>query len=108
MTEPADSPEGIARYAREGGKRSGQMRRRLTFEDVQTELGELRTPADAKRWLAQVIRWGTGGQLPGTMVNACASCVREWLKAHAEELDFDRVRALEREVRELKAAREGS
>ena len=28
------------------------------------------------------------------MANACASCVREWLKAHAEELDLDRIKAL--------------
>jgi|SRR5882672_8034834 len=98
----------IASHSAAGARRSAQVRRRLTLEDVERKLGELETPADAKRWLKQAFVWGAAGLLPGTMANACASCAREWLKAHAEQLDHDRVRALEARIRELEAKRGGS
>ena len=81
--------------------RSASRRRVLTLEDVTQELGALDTPGDAKRWLRQIVLWGTSGLIPGTMAQAGASCVREWLKAHAEEFDAARVKALEHRIREL-------
>jgi hypothetical protein len=101
MTEP-----GIARYSAEGARRSAAARRRLIYDDVLAALGELETPADAKRWLKTAFVWGASGLIPGTMANACASCVREWLKAHAEELDLGRIKVLEQRIAELEAERE--
>jgi hypothetical protein len=96
------NPE-IASHSAEGARRSAQVRRRLVYEDVLAALGELETPTDAKRWLKTAFVWGASGLIPGTMANACASCVREWLKAHEAELNHERVKALEERIRELEA-----
>ncbi len=96
--EPGDSER-----AAEIAARSASRRRKLTYEDVVAELGELETPADAKRWLKTAFTWGASGRIPGTMANACGTCVREWLRAHQEEIDLSRIKALEARIAELEA-----
>ena len=47
MTEPGlGRAEGIARYSQEGARRSARIRRRLTTEEVEQELGALATVED--------------------------------------------------------------
>ena len=99
MTEPGlGRPEGIARYSQEGARRSRLRRRKLVLEEVELALGALATVEDAQRWLRTIVVWGAAGLIPGTMANACASCVREWLKAHDMTRVAGRIRELERQI----------
>jgi hypothetical protein len=36
---------------------------RLVYDDVVSELGALETPADAKRWLRQIVLWGAAQRI---------------------------------------------
>jgi len=96
--EPGDGAQ-----ARLLAKRSAQVRRRLTLEDVEDTLGALDTPADAKRQLRQLVLWGASGLLAGTVLNGSVRGLEVWLKAHAEEVDLERMKQLEQRVRELEA-----
>lgn len=89
--------------AREAGARGGRARRKLTVADVERELGSLETPADAKRWLRQAYVWAAAQLLSGSAGNACVGACREWLKAHAEQVDAERVKALEGRLHELES-----
>jgi hypothetical protein len=81
--------------------RSKSRRRVITLEDATELLGALETPRDAQRWLRQIVLWGTSGMIPGSMAQAAASCVREWLKAHAEQVDAEQIKHLMARIREL-------
>jgi hypothetical protein len=97
---PAGNP-GIRHYASAGGK--AKAARRLTPERVEAALGQLATPEDAKRQLRQLVLWGASGLLAGTVLNGSVRGLEVWLKAHAEQVDVERVKQLEQRVRELDA-----
>ena len=101
MIEPGDSEKG-----RHLAARSASRRRKLTLEEVELELGELATLADAQRWLKTAFMWGAAGVIPAGTANACASCVRDWLKAHDSEVDVQRLRQIEERLHELEERRQ--
>lgn len=100
------SADRLAAQASFAAARSAARRRKLTIEDVEQELGQLETTEDAKRWLRQIVIWGAGGLLKGVIANACASLVREWLKAHDHQGLETRVRELEARCRTYERERE--
>lgn len=87
--------------ARVLGKRSGKARKRLTLADVEDALGPLETEQDAKRRLGLLGVWLTAGLVSGSQGGAAVRSVEVWLKAHAEQVDRDRLREAEKKVREL-------
>ena len=100
MPRPFDSAS-----ARSAGKASGAARRqarRLTLEQVEEALGPLETEADAKRRLERLGVWLTAGMVSGSQGGAAVRATETWLKANHEQFDRDRLRAAEKEVKELK------
>lgn len=85
------------------GKRSGQARKRLTLEDVEQALGPLESPEDAKRWLGLLAQWCAAGLVSGSQGGSAVRAVQQWLVAHGEAIDRDRLREAERKVRALEA-----
>lgn len=88
---------------RNGGRRSGERRRRLTLGDVERELGPLASDDDVMRWAATAFRWTAGQLIPGAAGTACASLLREWLKAHDSRLDREQIEQLEQKIAALEA-----
>ena len=62
---------------------------------------------DAQRWAKQAFVWAAAGLLPGVVANACASLMREWLKAHDTERIERRLRELEGEMADARRRRRG-
>ena len=89
--------------ARELGKLSGAARRtkRLTLEQVETALGPLETEHDAKRRLERLGVWCAAGLVSGSQGGAAVRATEQWLKAHSEELDRERLREAEKRVKLL-------
>ena len=83
------------------GRRSGKVRKRLTLEDVERDLGPLATEQDAKRRLERLTVWCAAGLLAGSQGGSAVRATEVWLRAHSEELDRDRLKAAEKRVREL-------
>src|SRR5438045_343082 len=102
-----DQPFTDPAFARAAARRGGQMRRRLTLEDVERELGALATPQDAQRWLSTVVQWAAAGLVSGTVAVGCASLLREWVKLYDIERVQRRLRELELEVATLREAPHG-
>jgi len=96
-----------ARTGAAAGRRSGQVRKRLTVAEVESALGALATPEDAKRRLERLNVWLTAGLLPGAAGHAAVRAVEVWLRAYDSGLETDRVRALAKEVARLKAELRG-
>lgn len=91
--------------AMELARRSAQRRRKLTLDDVERELPPMDTAEHVRAGLQLVQRWACAGMLPGTVANAAVRAAEVWLKLHEHEFDRDRIRDLERQLRELKAKR---
>ena len=66
------------------------------------ELGSLRTPEDAKRWLRIIGRAVAEGRLRSRDGDATTRAVREWLRAHEAGVVSDRLEDLKATVAELK------
>ncbi len=66
------------------------------------ELGPLRTPEDAKRWLRIIGRAVAEGRLRSRDGDATTRAVREWLRAHEAGVVTDRVEELKAEMAKLK------
>jgi hypothetical protein len=94
---------GDSEHAGELARRSAQVRRRLTLEDVETELPRLDSLDAAKQRLERLSDWGAAGLLPGTVLNGAVRAVEVWVKVHAEQLDMERVEVLEKRIAELEA-----
>lgn len=96
-------PPMTAERGRNMGRRSGQRRRRLLLEDVERELPPMDSPEHVRAGLQLLQRWAAAGLLPGAVAGACVRAAEAWLKLHEHELDRDRLKLLERRVRELEA-----
>ena len=83
------------------GKQSAAVRKRLTLAEVEKGLGELQTVEDAKRRLERLGVWLTAGMVTGSQGGAAVRATEQWLKAHSEELDRNRLREAEKRVRTL-------
>ncbi len=66
------------------------------------ELGPLRTPEDAKRWLRIIGRAVAEGRLRSRDGDATTRAVREWLRAYEAGAVTDRLEELRTHVEELK------
>jgi hypothetical protein len=75
----------------------------LTLERVEAELPPMDTPEHVRAGLQLVQRWAVAGMLAGTVAGACVRAAEAWLKIHEHELDLQRLKILERRVRELEA-----
>src|SRR5689334_3978565 len=84
-------------------ERSASSRKKVTLEDAESLLGALDTPQDAKRWLRQAFLWAAAEKVSGAAGTAMVGAVREWLKAHAEEVDAEQIKRLEQRIKELEA-----
>jgi hypothetical protein len=102
---PARGNPEIGRHSAKAARRSAEVRHRLSASEVEQQLGALVTPGDAMRQLNQLVRWGASGRLAGTVLNGSVRGIEVWLKAFAEQMDVERVRALEARIRELEAER---
>ncbi len=69
------------------------------------ELGPLRTPEDAKRWLRIIGRAVAEGRLRSRDGDATTRAVREWLRAYDAGVVTDRVEELRAEMAKLKGER---
>ena len=87
--------------ARELGRRSGQARRKLTLDDVTTELGALDSLEDATRWLRQVALWGASGLIHGTVLHGLVRAVEVWVRTHESKLTEQVVNNLRKRLEEL-------
>ena len=93
----------LRHHARDGGRRSGQRRRKLFLEDVERELGALDTLEDAMRWLRRIALWAAGGLLHGAVASACNRSVEVWVRAHESRLTREVVEQLRGRLEELEA-----
>ena len=66
------------------------------------ELGPLRTPKDAERWLRIIGQAVTEGRLRNRDADSGTRAIREWLRAHEAGAVADQVEELRRKVSELK------
>ena len=85
---------------------SGRVRRQLNTERAAEELGALETPADAERWLRQLVIWGAGGKVPGTVLNGAVRAVEVWIKLKEAEASFEVVEALRADFKTLREERD--
>jgi hypothetical protein len=69
------------------------------------ELGPLRTPEDAKRWLRIIGRAVAEGRLRSRDGDATTRAIRAWLQAHDAGVVTDRVEELRAEMAKLKGDR---
>ncbi len=69
------------------------------------ELGPLRTPKDAERWLRIVGQAVAEGRLRSRDGDATTRAVREWLRAYDAGTVTDRVEELKAEMAKLKGDR---
>ena len=76
---------------------------RLTLERVERELPALDSPENVRGALQKIQQWACGGLLPGVTAGAAVRSCEVWLKVAEHETDMQRVRVLERRVRELEA-----
>ncbi len=101
---PAHRPGGRERLreaGRLGAEVSKQVRRK--WKGLRPgELGPLRTPQDAERWLRIIGQAVTEGRLRNRDADAGTRAVREWLRAHEAGVVTDRVEELRRKLSELK------
>jgi len=86
---------------REGGKRSGQVRRRLTLEDVTHSLPTLDTPERIRESYQVVQRWACAGLLSAGAAGAAVRACDGALKLYEATLDRDTITALEKRIAEL-------
>ena len=91
---------------RAAGRVSGRVRRKLNTERAAEELGALETPADAERWLRQLVIWGAGGKVPGTVLNGAVRGVEVWIKLKEAEASFEVVEELRADMRKLREERD--
>ena len=94
--------------AREAGKRSGKARRkqRLTLTQVEAELGALKTPADAERWLQRLTVLAVSGRVVGTVLHGAVRAVEIWMRVKEADASFEAVEALRDDVRKLREERD--
>ncbi len=93
-----DSARGQAMAAR-----SASRRRKLTLEDAEQEIPPLDSEQNIRLAAEKIQRWGVAGLLPGVVIHSCIRACEVALRALAQELDVQRVPALEARVRELEA-----
>ena len=91
---------------RAAGKTSGRVRRKLNTERATKELGDLETHSDAERWLKQLVIWGAGGRIAGSVLLACVSAVRVWKDLRESEASFDAIEDLRKDVQTLRDERD--
>ncbi len=88
--------------ASEMGARGGRARaRHLTLEQVESALGPLETEQDAKRRLERLGVWCAAGLVSGSQGGSAVRATEQWLRAHSEELDRERLHQAERRIQEL-------
>ncbi len=101
---PAHRPGGrdaMAERGRIGAEVSKQVRRK--GKGLRPgELGPLRNPGDAKRWLRIIGRAVAEGRLRSRDGDAATRAVREWLRAYDVSTVADRLEELQATVAELK------
>ena len=98
--------------AEELGSRGGKVSRPkvLSLAEMEKEVGDLKTVADAQRWLTCVAKWTVTGRLPGAAASAANRSVELWLRAiesdHTEEMVRMRkkVKELEGRLKEKRVA----
>ena len=101
---PAHGPGARARLS-EQGKAGAEVTKQVRRKGKGLrpgELGALRTPKDAERWLRIVGQAVAEGQLRSRDGDATTRAVREWLRAHEAGVVTDRVEELREQVSELK------
>ena len=95
--------------AKEHGRRGGHAKKanaRLTPERVERELGELKTPADAERWLRRLTILAVSGKVVGTVLHGAVRAVEIWMRVKEAEASFEVVEALRDDVRQLRVERD--
>ena len=101
-------PQFTPENAREAGRRGGlaKAKRNLTHQRLTDTLGELETPADAKRWLRTIAQWAACWWLSGISATACVRAVQEWQRVHESTATFDAIEELRATVRDLQHERD--
>jgi hypothetical protein len=88
--------------ARELARLSARRRRRLSLADVEAALPPaLDTPERIRAALELVQRWACAGLLAGSVAGSAVRAAEAALKLYEAQLDRERLKALERRVREL-------
>lgn len=102
--EPGDSGR-----ARELGKASGRVRRKLTLADVEAALPPALDSPEAVRVSVQKIRdWACARLLAGSMASAAVRACEVALKALDSAATFEAIEELRKSVRRLQAERDAA
>ena len=95
--------------AKEMGRRGGRAKAanaRLSPAQVEQELGDLKTPADAERWLQRLTVMAVSGKVAGTVLHGAVRAVEIWMRVKEAEASFEVVEALRDDVRKLREDRD--
>lgn len=95
--------------AKDMGSRGGQAKAanlRLSPARVERELGDLKTPADAERWLRKLTVLAVSGRVAGAVLHGAVRAVEIWLKVREAAASFEAIEGLRADVRKLRDERD--